>query len=207
MNDHSVQFSPKREMEAALAGRKADKRNAILEATLDLVTTSGLHNTPMSAIARRAGVATGTLYLYFKSKEDLINELFLEQKRAAIRSLAAQVDPEAGLEARLRQQWFAIARRHLDHPRSFNFVQQCEASSVLTDRTLQLQWKIEAPLLRDLERAQEQGLIKALPVQVFYALAVGPVVILAHLQAKGEIEVTDATLELIYENVRRGLQP
>src|SRR5215218_6127000 len=60
----------------------ASKREAILDATLRLVARTGLHNTPISAIAREAGVAVGTAYLYFASKDELINELYLELVRA-----------------------------------------------------------------------------------------------------------------------------
>ena len=55
-----------------------DKREAILGAALRLIARSGLHDTPMSAVAREAGVAAGTLYLYFSSKDAMINALYLE---------------------------------------------------------------------------------------------------------------------------------
>ena len=58
----------------------ADKREAILKTALNLFTERGFHNTPTSLIAKEAGVATGTLFHYFKNKEILINELYLHIK-------------------------------------------------------------------------------------------------------------------------------
>ena len=57
-----------------------DKRAALLEATLNLVTNNGFHAAPMSKIAKLAGVAPATIYLYFENKQDLINSLYLEVK-------------------------------------------------------------------------------------------------------------------------------
>ncbi|TYP97783.1 TetR family transcriptional regulator [Sphingobacterium allocomposti] len=53
-----------------------NKKEAIFESTLKLINEYGFHGTPMSQIAARANVATGTIYHYFSSKDELILELF-----------------------------------------------------------------------------------------------------------------------------------
>ena len=56
---------------------KDDKKlRAITRATFALVEQTGLSGLTMAAIAREAGLATGTLYVYFKSKEDLLTGLY-----------------------------------------------------------------------------------------------------------------------------------
>ena len=186
---------------------QADKRTRILQASLELIASSGLHNTPMSAIARKAGVAAGTLYLYFADKNDLINALFLEQRKASAAHIQAHVDPDAPLEDRLQQCWMAMARRHIQHPEAFNFVQQCEASGILSADILAEQSRIEAPLLRDFYAAIEQGIVKDLSRQMLYALMIGPITLLAHMQTKGEIEVTDHMLQQTYSHILDGIRP
>ncbi|MBJ6724491.1 TetR/AcrR family transcriptional regulator [Geomonas sp. Red875] len=61
---------------------KGDKRCAIIRATLELVAEHGFHGAPMAAVAERAGVAAGTIYRYFESKDVLIQEIyhFLEDR-------------------------------------------------------------------------------------------------------------------------------
>ena len=54
----------------------SDKRAAILQTTLDLISDRGFHNTPMSLIAKEAGVSAGTIYHYFAGKDELIFELY-----------------------------------------------------------------------------------------------------------------------------------
>jgi len=58
-----------------------NKRQRIFEAALKLFVENGIDNTTTSLISKEAGVATGTLYLYFKNKTDLINELYLSSKQ------------------------------------------------------------------------------------------------------------------------------
>jgi AcrR family transcriptional regulator len=53
-------------------GHDVDKRKAIIDAAEHLFTTAGYENTTMAQVARGAGVAVGTVYLYFKNKNDLL---------------------------------------------------------------------------------------------------------------------------------------
>ena len=73
MTDATIERTP-----SATIGASPDKREAILAAALRLIARLGLHAAPMSAVAREAGVAAGTLYLYFPSKDAMINALYLE---------------------------------------------------------------------------------------------------------------------------------
>src|SRR6476661_2644445 len=117
-------------------GASPDKREAILAAALRLIARLGLHATPMSAVAKQAGVAAGTLYLYFPSKEAMINALYLEVLADRDRSMAADAEGarrdgaigRAGLWAF----WHGLARWHLDHPDGSNFLLQCKSSGILT---------------------------------------------------------------------------
>jgi TetR/AcrR family transcriptional repressor of multidrug resistance operon len=56
------------------------KRETVLNSTLALIKEHGFHGTPMSQIAKHAGVAAGTIYHYFESKEVLITELYVYVK-------------------------------------------------------------------------------------------------------------------------------
>ena len=60
------------------------KIEAIYNATLALVLKSGFAELNMAAVAKEAGIATGTIYTYFKNKETLINQLFLHLKEEKV---------------------------------------------------------------------------------------------------------------------------
>ena len=56
------------------------KRAALVKATINLVNNNGFHGTPMSKIAKMAGVSPATIYLYFENKQDLVNKVYIEVK-------------------------------------------------------------------------------------------------------------------------------
>ncbi len=56
--------------------KKSDKYQAILEAAIRIFARSGYHNSTVSQIAKEAGVADGTIYLYFKNKDDILENFF-----------------------------------------------------------------------------------------------------------------------------------
>ncbi|HMF54260.1 MAG TPA: TetR/AcrR family transcriptional regulator [Edaphobacter sp.] len=58
--------------EAQKAGPGSEKYQKILDAAVEVIAERGYFNSPVSAIAKRAGVADGTVYLYFKSKDDVL---------------------------------------------------------------------------------------------------------------------------------------
>lgn len=62
--------------EAAAQVRKRDKRRAILEAAVVVFARAGFHKSRVSDIAGEADVADGTIYLYFKSKDDILISIF-----------------------------------------------------------------------------------------------------------------------------------
>ena len=57
------------------ASRKGDKREAIVEAAIEVFAQKGFHAARISDVARAAGVADGTIYLYFDNKEHLLLSL------------------------------------------------------------------------------------------------------------------------------------
>lgn len=85
------------------------KRDAILRAAIDVFAERGYFNAQVADIARVAGVAAGTVYLYFRSKDDLLISIFERGMREAIVEGEALVADLADPRARLRR----FARLHL----------------------------------------------------------------------------------------------
>src|SRR5437762_5955209 len=85
------------------------KRDAILRAAIDVFAERGYFNAQVADVARAAGVAAGTVYLYFRSKDDLLISIFERSMRAALGEVRAHdVDPDDPID-RLRR----FARLHL----------------------------------------------------------------------------------------------
>src|SRR5436189_5258964 len=67
--------------------RGTSKRERILRAAVDVFAEHGYFNAKVAQIAKAAGVADGTIYLYFDGKEDLLITIFREHTRNYLRSL------------------------------------------------------------------------------------------------------------------------
>jgi AcrR family transcriptional regulator len=80
-----------------------DKREAILKTALSLFVERGFFGTPTSLISREAGVATGTLFFYFRTKEELIDTLYLQVKAKAAEAMCRGLDEEKNTKARLNR--------------------------------------------------------------------------------------------------------
>jgi TetR/AcrR family fatty acid metabolism transcriptional regulator len=91
-------------------GAAIDKREAILRAAIGVFARNGYFNSKVADIARAAGVADGTVYLYFKSKEEILRSVFERHAGEAIaearRETAALSDP--------REKLRRIASLHLE---------------------------------------------------------------------------------------------
>src|SRR5690554_4621286 len=67
--------------------KRSDKRKRILDGALKAFALKGFYNTKVSEIAQEAGVADGTIYLYFKNKDDLLISLFEDRMEWIIERL------------------------------------------------------------------------------------------------------------------------
>ena len=112
MNNHSARTRGKS------AGKKRQdappppegKRERILEAAIKVFAAEGFYNAKVSQIAHEAGVADGTIYLYFKSKDDLLINLFEDRMERVNANLREAIDTESTAVARLKR----IVKLHLE---------------------------------------------------------------------------------------------
>jgi TetR/AcrR family transcriptional regulator, repressor of fatR-cypB operon len=106
--------------------QKGEKREAILQAALELVAENGLQHTPMSLISKRSRASAGIIYHYFESKEDLLETLYWRIKRDMTSAIVAVDDPRQPLAKRFQTLWLSIFRYCLAHPQEMAFLQQYE---------------------------------------------------------------------------------
>ncbi len=95
---------PKRAAKAAPQPKRrgGDKRDRILEAAVKVFARSGFHATRVSEVAKAAGVADGTIYLYFKSKEELLVSLFEDRIERLLTFMREELPKKPNAPAKLR---------------------------------------------------------------------------------------------------------
>jgi AcrR family transcriptional regulator len=101
-----------------------DKQEAILATALTLFTDRGFFGTPTSLISKEAGVATGTLFFYFKTKEDLIDTLYRQVKSEAAQAMGRGLAKEKTPLAKLRRLGHNAVAWGIENPKKLKFMEQ-----------------------------------------------------------------------------------
>jgi TetR/AcrR family fatty acid metabolism transcriptional regulator len=122
--------------------QREGKFERILDAAINAFAESGFHKCSVSKIAHLAGVAEGTIYLYFKNKEEILIRIFQERMGAFIANMRRELSREETTEAHLR----TIVRTHfsyMEQNRSLAFVTQLE----IRQSNQRIRLAISGPLL------------------------------------------------------------
>ena len=85
--------------------KKNNKRQIIMKVSMDLFVKNGFHGTPTSLIAKESGIATGTLFNYFKTKDILINEIFFKIKLERNTYIKEKIRKDVVSKEKLRDIW------------------------------------------------------------------------------------------------------
>lgn len=86
-----------------VVSRKSDKRSLITEAAIEVFAEKGFRQARVSDIAEKAGVADGTIYLYFKNKEDILLSIFEEKMDQMLAGLGERLVGADNPEERIRR--------------------------------------------------------------------------------------------------------
>ena len=117
--------------------KSLEKRDAILAAAIELIAEQGL-SAPTSKIAQVAGVAEGTLFTYFETKERLLNDLYLALKRGERENMMREYPFRASLEERARSFWNTSVAFGVNHPDKYKVVLLLSVSDHISEQTKRL---------------------------------------------------------------------
>jgi TetR/AcrR family transcriptional regulator, repressor of fatR-cypB operon len=174
-------FSPDRVM------TNNDKREAIMQAMLELVAERGFHGAPMSLVAKRAGASAGIIYHYFPSKDELIRALYLHVKAKMAASLVEGQVPGLPPEQAFKIAWKNAYHFYRTNQQEMKFLDQYENSPYCAPSP-----EVEALLQQDPSLAQlvslfrpksGGGRLKDLPQEAIAELTVG---VAARLAKRGK---------------------
>lgn len=147
-----------------------NKQQEILKSALRLFVESGFHGTPTSRIAKEAGVANGTLFHYYKTKDELIIALYSSIKGRLSEYMYSGTNPDAGFKKTLKSIYMNTLDWAMDHKEEFYFMQQFNTSPFLSLIAPEEISRHAKPHLELLEFAIEQKIFTNLPVDLIFML-------------------------------------
>lgn len=181
------------------AEQTVDRPAAIRRALRDLVAVNGFHGASMSAVAAEAGVAAGTAYVHYASKEELVYATYLEIKAELADAVLAEHDPGATPPEQYRQMFVATFRHMAAEPQRARFLTQLEESPYY-EHAHRLHLERGDRLAEALLPTMHE-LVVPLPLEVIWSMSLGVAV---RLVAAG-VTLTDEQLGMVVEATWRAV--
>ncbi len=168
--------------------KSEDKRNAILAAAATVIAEKGL-GAPTSAISREAGVAEGTLFTYFATKDVLVNALYLELKQELADAMMEGFPRKKGVRQRLEHVWNQYVSWGVMHDTYHRVLRQIQVWGGLTEESKTAGMVGFAEIQTLAAEAASRGMLEGLP-QAYFGAA---------MQALAE-----TTMEFVRRDPKRG---
>lgn len=182
-----------------------DKKAALLQSALKLFTERGFHGTSTAQISKEAGVATGTLFNYFPTKEDLINALYFDVKGKLSRSMGKDLRTQSTFHDKFKKIWYNMTEWGLNNPEDFLFVGQFCSSPYITSYTREEVSK-EYVFLNDLvKEGITNGDIKDYSVELVTSMFYQSSRTVVNLILESEPPNKDAIIEEGFQVILKGL--
>jgi TetR/AcrR family transcriptional repressor of multidrug resistance operon len=135
---------------------KDEKKDwAIRETALQMIVKEGFKGLSMQKLAKKANVSPGTIYIYYKDRNDLLNKLYIEVIDRTHKAVLIRFNPEMEFSKGLKLLWLNRYRHYIKYPNDFYFSEQF----------------INSPLIKSLKEKEDQAYRKQM--EEFYNNAVG----------------------------------
>ncbi len=173
-------------------GKIKDKKGAILNAALTLITKYGLHGVSMKMIAEEANVAAGTIYIHFKNKEEMLSSLYLNITNEINLMVGRHYKANVSFKDNFILIWSEILKEYIKDQRVPDFISQFafSAEDASADST-----QLLAPIYELFEKAQKENVIKNMPMPGLVALAHGPITALVRMARSSKFEISSIDVE------------
>ena len=152
---------------------KHDKREAILEAALELFAERGFHGTAVPLVAEKAKVGAGTIYRYFPSKEALVNALFQRHKGAFAEHVLTGFPADAPFREQFHHFWSRSCAFAAKHPRELEFLELHHHGPYLDETSRQMHEQLLATAKALVDSAIAAQILKPIPSAVLMAIVWG----------------------------------
>ena len=147
-----------------------DKRMQLLNAAAELFTQQGIQNTSTAAISRRAGVATGTLFNYFSSKDALIEELYQHARRSMIEATAVDTIDTSDYYGAFGLLWERGIEWGCSNPTAFWFFEEVSRSAYRHNSTTTVSWLRFELIAAFIREGIDRGIILDAPVNLIHTM-------------------------------------
>jgi len=177
-----------------------------------MVVKQGFDGLSMHKLAKVSGVSVATIYIYFKDREDLLQQLYTEESKKMAAATLVGFNPESHFDEGLKVQWLNRMKYCLANPYSMTFMEQVKHSPLI-DRSVIDRTFLDA-MSRFVSTAIERKELIPLPVEVYWSVAFAPLYQLLkfHISKttmfeRPAFELDEEKINLTLQLILRALKP
>jgi TetR/AcrR family transcriptional repressor of multidrug resistance operon len=200
-----------------MRNRDIHKEQAIRKKALKMIVKEGFDGFSMQKLAKAAGVSPGTLYIYFKSKEDLIYQLCVSEGLKFSEATLKDFKPSMSFKEGLRVQWINRAKYCLKYPEQVYFLEQVKHSPMQEKAAEALNENFRNIMVEFVTNAIKRRELAKVPLEVFWSIAYAPLYNLIRFHKAGQSvggnkfkfsdEIMMHTLDLVIKALKPGNEP
>lgn len=164
------------------------KREQILNTSLGLFAEQGIQATPMSQIVSESGVATGTIYHHFKSKQEIIEALYLSFKKELGQLFQSAFHSNDSIQVQFEKIWLAVFEFYIQEPLKYKFSQQVLHAHYIREEVRQEGLSYYGAFCDFFELGMEKGEFKRMELHLAMELIHSSICTLANLYLDQKIE-------------------
>lgn len=193
--------------------RDANKENSIREQAIEMVVKEGLDGFSMQKLAKAARVSPATLYIYYKDRDDLINQIATEISLRLMESSLQGMHPKMSFADGMQIQWKNRLKFYLEHQLEIEFVEQIRYSPLYESIRQVIREKFGDILGSFVMNAINRGELVPLPFEVYWAVAFAPLYQLIKFHSQGRshandtFNINDETVDMTLKLVLKALKP
>lgn len=178
-------------------------KDKILKSALKLFAKNGIDKTSTKKITKDAGIAEGTLFVHFSTKQELIDSLYLDIKRKMLIESGVGIDPKKSVEKNIRE----TARLFIDylskHSNEMIFMELIEKDPQISDTARSEAQRTYEETTKTLKQWIKQGALKKVEYELLHDTLWNMMLAMAKYCKDNKKKVNDRMLNMIWGAIRR----
>jgi AcrR family transcriptional regulator len=177
-----------------------NKIDLIFKASLKLIYQGGIAGLTMAKIAQEAGMATGTVYIYFKNKEELINELYQSLREESTDRFLKGYTSSKPFKLGLKVIWINYLKHRIEYHEESVFLEQYYRSLYISPEHKRKAESMKTPVHNVIQRGKEEMLVKKdVDDEMLFLAMLGFIRELADEHVTGVYELNEERIEKAFQ--------
>ncbi|MCG8699948.1 MAG: TetR/AcrR family transcriptional regulator [Bacteroidales bacterium] len=173
-----------------------NKIDLIFKASLELILNEGIAGITMSKLAKKAGIATGTLYIYFKNKEELLQKLYINLRQKSQERFMKGYDESEPFKIGLKKVWLNYLKHRVQYYEESVFLEQYYRSPYITKEHKEMAESMKHPVHELIQRGKKELLVKNdFEDEMLFSALIGFIRELANDHVNKVYELTEERIE------------